>query len=58
MKITGLTKGGVSNTIAERLASMDKIESNKTFTLIIEPENRDAPWLLLSVEVEDDLHPS
>ena len=57
MKITGLTMSGVSSAIAERVAHMD-INNEQTLTLIIEPESRDAHWLLISVEVEDELHPS
>ena len=56
MKITGLTKGGVTSAIAERVNGMAGYPDH-TYTLIIEPESRGTNWLLVSVEIEDEPPP-
>ena len=57
MKISNLTKAGVSNAIAERIKCSQIGEGSfatdkSTFTLIIEPDDRTKRWLLISVEEE------
>jgi len=56
LKISNLTKTGVSNAIAERVqgigGSGGTDTDKSTFTLIIEPDDRAKRWLLISVEEE------
>jgi len=62
LKISNLTKGGVSSAIAERIQSIGGsggFDTDKsTFTLIMEPDDRAKRWLLISVEeeVDGDMH--
>jgi len=58
MKITNLTKEGAVNAVVERALGMgnkdaSKLPNNHTYTLIIEPENRNSTWLLVSVQEEE-----
>jgi len=59
MKITNLTKEGVGSAIVERVLNMgnkdiNQLPSKQTYTLIIEPENRDSTWLLISIQEEEN----